>query len=431
MDKINSELLEFIHSSPTAFHAASNAGLRLIEDGYTELFEAEQWSLEEGGKYFVRRGDSSLIAFRIPDSDFDGYQIVASHTDSPCFKLKPNFELTDKSYLRISADKYGGAVLPTWLDRPLSVAGRLTVREGTKIVTKLVESDGDIAIIPSVAPHINPNKDAPLSLVSDMCALLGESVSAGRLMADLAQSVGAAPEDVVSHDLYLVNRQKGCVWGIDDSFVSSPRLDDLQCVFASLIGFLLSSDEENVPVFAVFDREEVGSEAVNGGGSAFLPDVLERISSAMGKVHSEHLRLLSNTFFISADNAHGVHPNHPELSDANNSGSLNSGIAIKHNAMGRYVTDAESDAVLKAVCEMSDIPWFDYTNRSDMPGGSTLGHILQTNLSVSAVDIGLGQLAMHSSFETAGARDTEYAYRLFSAFYSSHIYKIGNSFVIE
>ncbi len=431
MDRINSELLEFIHSSPTAFHVANNAKLRLIEDGYTELFESETWSLEEGGKYFVRRGDSSLIAFRIPDGEFDGYQIVASHTDSPCFKLKPNFEMADKSYLRISADKYGGAVLHTWLDRPLAIAGRLTVREGTRIVSRLVETDGDVAIIPTTAPHINPNKDAPLSLVSDMCALVGESASEANLLAELAQALDVAPEDVLSHDLYLVNRQKGCVWGTDNEFISSPRLDDLQCVFASLCGFLLSSEEENVPVFAIFDREEVGSEAINGGGSTFLPDILERISSAMGKVHSEHLRLLSNTFFVSADNAHGVHPNHPELSDCNNRGTLNSGIAIKHNAMGRYVTDAESEAVIKTICETSDIPWFDYTNRSDMPGGSTLGHILQTNLSVAAVDIGLPQLAMHSSFETAGARDTEYAMNLFIAFYNSHVYKLGNSFVVE
>lgn len=431
MDKINRELLEFIRSSPTAYHAVNNARTRLIEDGYTELFESEIWSLEEGGRYFVSRGDSSLIAFRMPEDDFDGYQIVASHTDSPCFKLKPDFELADKSYLRLSADKYGGAVLHTWLDRPLAIAGRLTVKEGSKIVTRLTETDGDVALIPSLAPHVDTNKDAPLSLTSDMCALVGAPSDKGRLMEELADCAGVAPEDVISHDLYLVNRQKGCVWGADNSFISSPRLDDLQCVFTSLVGFLLSSDDVNVPVLAIFDREEVGSESVNGGGSMFLPDILERISSSMGRSHTEHLRLLSNTFFISADNAHGIHPNHPEASDPNNRGALNFGIAVKHNAMGRYVTDAESEAVLKTLCEMSGVPYFDYTNRSDMSGGSTLGHILQTNLSVAAVDIGLPQLAMHSSYETAGAKDTEYAFRLFSAFYSAHIYRIGNSFVIE
>lgn len=431
MDKINSELLEFIHSSPTAFHTVNNARLRLIEDGYTELFESEQWSLDAGGKYFVTRSDSSLIAFRIPSEDFDGYQAVVSHTDSPAFKLKPDFELCDKNYLRISADRYGGPVLSSWLDRPLSVAGRLMVMDGSKAVSKLVVSHDPVAIIPSLAPHVNTNKDAPLSLASDMCALIGEGDGAGALMEELTDSIGTAPETVISHDLYLVNRQKGCLWGIDGAFVSSPRLDDLQCVFSSLMGFLLSSEEENVPVLAILDREEVGSESANGGGSMFLPDTLERISSAMGISHSEHLRLLSNTFFISADNAHGIHPNHPEASDPNNRGALNSGIAIKHNAMGRYVTDAESTAVLKTICDSADVPYFDYTNRSDMPGGSTLGHILQTHLSVSAVDIGLPQLAMHSSFETAGARDTEHALNLFLAFYNSHIYKIGNSFTVE
>lgn len=431
MDRINSDLIEFIHSSPTAFHTVYNAATRLIEDGYTELFESEIWSLEDGGKYFVRRGDSSLIAFRIPEADFDGYQIVASHTDSPCFKLKPDFELTDKNYLRISADKYGGPVLSSWLDRPLAVAGRITVREGARVVTRLVESYGDVAVIPSLAPHVTLDRNAPLSLTSDMYALLGTTSGKGELLADLADSVGVAPEDVISHDLYLVNRQKGLVWGTNGEFISSPRLDDIQCVFTSLTGFLLSNDDANVPILAIFDREEVGSESANGGGSTFLPDTLERISVSMGKAHAEHLRLLSNTFFISADNAHGIHPNHPEVSDPNNRGALNSGIAIKHNAQGRYVTDAESEAVLKTLCESADIPYFDYTNRSDMPGGSTLGHILQTNLSVSAVDIGLPQLSMHSSFETAGARDTEHAVNLFTAFYNAHIYRIGNHFTVE
>lgn len=428
MDKINSELLDFIYSSPTAFHTVENAKMRLIEDGYTELFESETWMLEAGERYFVTRSDSSLIAFRIPDEDFDGYQIVASHTDSPSFKLKHSFELCDKNYLRLSADRYGGPVLSSWLDRPLAVAGRLTVREGTRVVSRLVETDS-IALIPSLAPHVNPSKDAPLSLNTDMVALFGEAEDSGKLLSILADIAGVEAEDILSHDLYLVNREKGCVWG--DAFISSPRLDDLQCVFASLTGFLLSSDEVNVPVFAIFDREEVGSGSENGGGSMFLPSVLERISASMGKFKAEHLRLLSNSFLISADNAHGVHPNHPEVSDQGNKGYLNSGIGIKHNAMGRYVTNAESDAIVKALCKMSEIPYFDYTNRSDMAGGSTLGHILQSHLSVSAVDIGLPQLAMHSSFETAGARDTEYAHRLFMTFYSSHIYKIDNSFVIE
>lgn len=431
MEKLNYELLEFIHSSPTAFHVANNARVRLIEDGYTELFEADCWLLENGGKYFVRRGDSSLIAFRIPDDDFDGYQIVASHTDSPCFKLKPSFEMADKNYLRISADKYGGAVLSTWLDRPLSVAGRIFVKENSKIVSKLVESKDNTALIPSLAPHLKTDKDAPLSLSSDMCPLLGECRNVGALMAQLAESVGVDPDDVLSHDLYLVNRQKGCIWGEDNSFVSSPRLDDLQCVFASLKGFLLSADEINVPVFSIFDREEVGSESANGGASTFLPDVLERISFAMGKSRTQHFTLLANTFFLSADNAHAVHPNHPETADPNNKGELNSGIAIKHNAMGRYVTDAESTAIIKSLCKSADLPCFDYTNPSGIQGGSTLGHIMQTKLSVSGADIGLPQLAMHSSYETAGARDTEYAFRLFSAFFSSHIYKINNCFSIE
>lgn len=431
MKATSHDLLEFIHSSPTAFHTVQNAKMRLVEDGYTELFESGEWRLEEGGRYFVERGGSSLIAFRIPREDFDSYQIAASHTDSPCFKLKPSFEMSDGHYLRISADRYGGPVLSTWLDRPLSVAGRIVFSEGNRLVSKNVETDRAVAIIPSLAPHVNTNRDAPLSLNTDMCALLGESADAGALLEELAGTAGYDSDSIVSCDLYLVNRQNGCVWGADNAFVSAPRLDDIQCVFASLQGFLLSADEENVPVLAIFDREEVGSESANGGGSTFLPDVLERISASFGFTRSHHLALLSNSFFISADNAHAVHPNHPEASDGNNRGWLNSGIGIKHNAMGRYVTDADSEAVVKTLCKLADVPFFDYTNRSDMAGGSTLGHILQTRLSITAVDIGLPQLAMHSSFETAGARDTEYAVDFFTAFYNAYIYKPGNSFTVE
>ncbi len=429
MEKINYELLDFIASSPTAFHTVSSVATRLVEEGYTELYESSEWLLKAGGSYFVRRGASSLVAFRIPDEDFDGYQIATAHTDSPMFKLKPDFELEDK-YLRFSADKYGSPILSSWLDRPLSVAGRVVVRENNKIVTRLVETDTPIAIIPSLAPHLKTDKDAPLSLKTDMLALVGEG---GKMrVADLlADMLGIDFDSVISHDLYLVNSQKGLIWGSDFSFVSSPRLDDLQCVFAALSGFLYSLDETNVPVLALFDKEEVGSESANGASSAFLPETLERISSSLGKSRAEHFRLLSNSFFISADNAHALHPNHPEQSDSVNNGLLNSGIAIKHNAMGRYVTDAEGEGIVKTLCKTFDIPYFDYTNRSDIVGGSTLGHILQTHLSITGVDIGLPQLAMHSSFETAGARDTEYACRLFEAFFNSHIYKVANTFVIE
>ncbi len=430
MERINSELIDFIHSSPTPYHAVKNASVRLVEDGYTELYENDLWTLEVGGKYFVRRGETSLIAFRVPSDAWEGYGIVASHTDSPSFKLKPSFELFSDNYLRLSADKYGGAVLSSWLDRPLHVAGRLVISNEKGVTTRLVETPAPVAIIPSLAPHMK-KEDSPLSMNGDMCALISGGGHSGEFFTELCNIAMAEEKDVVSHDLYLVNNQKGLVWGASGDFVSAPRLDDLQCVFSSLVAFLLSSDEENIPVLAFFDREEVGSESANGGASMFLPSVLERVSDSLGRDRGEHLRALSSSFFISADNAHGVHPNHPETADSLNRGYLNSGIAIKHNAMGRYVTDAVSSSVIKSLCEHAGCPVFDYTNRADMPGGSTLGHIMQTHLSIPGADIGLPELAMHSSFETAGARDTEYAVRLFTAFFTSRITPTGNGYNIQ
>ncbi len=428
MNKINSELLDFIHSSPTAFHTVANIKSRLRADGYTELFESSKWFLEEGGKYFITRGDTSIIAFRVPSGDFAGFQIVASHTDSPAFKLKPTFEICDRNYVRASTDRYGGMLLSSWLDRPLSVAGRLVINDGGLVTSELVMTEKDVALIPSIAPHVSVPEIPP---INDMIALVGERADAGKLLEELADSVGCDVSEVVSHDLYLVNRTRGTAWGVEDSFISSPRLDDLQCVFTSLLGFMIAEDELNIPVFAAFDKEEVGNGSTNGGGSMFLPCVLERISAAFGRSRAEHFKLLSNTFLVSADNSHATHPTHPEKTDMLNSGSLNAGIAIKHSAMGRYVTDGESAAVLKALCRRAEIPYFDYTNRSDIIGGTTLGHDLQAHLSVSAVDMGLSQLAMHSCCETAGAKDTAYAFRLFSTFYSTKLYRDGSSFVLQ
>ncbi len=430
MENLNRDLIDFINDSPTPFHVVRNVKMRLIEDGYTELFENEKWSLQKAGAYFVTKGDASVIAFRVPDSGFDGFQIVAAHTDSPTFKLAPSFELSG-DYLRLSVEKYGGPVLASWLDRPLGIAGRIVVREGKRLVSKLVDSEKDIALIPSCPPHLMQNPDYKLSLKVDMPALAGERDSAEKLMSLLADRAGVEKENVVSHDLYLVNREKGRVWGISDEFLSAPKLDDLQCVFSSLSGFLLSDDEVNMPVLALFNSEEVGSGTAEGAGSTFLSDTLYRISLCLGGNSEDYLRLIANSFLVSADNAHGVHPNHPELFHENNKTLLNSGIVIKRNSQMRYITDGEGEAVFREICRMCDVPVGGYINRPDIAGGSTLGHIAISNIPVTGVDIGLPELAMHSSYETAGARDTEYAVRAFEAFFSAHIRRIGNDFIVE
>lgn len=430
MENLNRDLIDFINDSPTPYHVVRGVKMRLIEDGYTELFENEKWNIEKAGAYFVTKSDASIIAFRVPEDGFDGFQIAAAHTDSPAFKLAPSFELSGE-YLRLSAERYGTPVLASWLDRPLGVAGRVVVRDGKRLVSKLVNSEKDVAIIPSVPPHLIKTPDNKLSLNVDMIALAGECGDTGKLLDLLAKDGGFDKDAIVSHDLYLVNREKGRIWGISDEFLSAPRLDDLQCVFSSLSGFLLSDDEVNMPVLALFNSEEVGSGSAEGAGSSFLSDTLRRISLCLGGDFEDYLRLLANSFLVSADNAHGVHPNHPELFSDNNKALLNSGIVIKRNAQMRYITDGEGEAVFREICRACDVPVKIYINRPDISGGSTLGRIAISNVPVAGVDIGLPELAMHSSYETAGARDTEYAARAFEAFFSAHIRRIGNDFIVE
>lgn len=430
MENLNRDLIDFIDASLTPYHTVHQIKMRLIEDGYKELSESENWTLERAEGYFVTRSDSSLIAFRVPEHDFDGFQIAASHSDSPAFKLKPSFELSDSYYLRINAEKYGGPVLSSWLDRVLGVAGRVVVREGKNLVTKLVNLERDIALIPSVAPHLLQG-DGKLNLNIDMVALMGEKMSTERLLALVAENAGTQKENIVSHDLYLVNRDKGRVWGVNSEFISAPRLDDLQCVYASLVGFLLSSEEVNMPILAVFDSEEVGSSSFQGADSDFLSSTLERIAEALGISNADYKRLLSGSFLISADNAHAVHPNHSELTDTENKAYLNSGIVIKHNAQMRYITDARAEAIVKEICRITDVPFSDYTNRSDIQGGSTLGRIAISKVSILGADIGLPELSMHSAFETVGRRDTEYATRFFEAYYSAYIKIKNNTFTVE
>ena len=429
MENINRDLIDFVNASVTPYHTVHQIKMRLIEDGYKELKEKERWALERGEGYFVIRNDSSVIAFRVPEDDFEGFQIVASHSDSPNFKLKPLFELSDSPYLRLSVEKYGGPVLSSWLDRVLGVAGRVIVKEGKDLVSKLVNLERDIALIPSVAPHLM--QETKLNLATDMVALMGEKDSTSRLLSLIAESVGVDRENILSHDLYLINRDKGKVWGVNSEFVSSPRLDDLQCVYSSLAGFLLSGEEVNMPVLAVFDSEEVGSSSLQGANSDFLTTTLERIAEALDVSGCEYKRIISSSFLVSADNAHAVHPNHPEVTDSLNKAYLNSGIVIKHNSQMRYITDARSEAIIKELCRISDVPYTDYANRSDIQGGSTLGHIAISKVSILGADIGLPQLSMHSAFETVGKRDTEYAVRFFEAYFSAYIKIKDNAFSVE
>ncbi len=426
--KTAKEMLDFITKSPTCFHAVENIGKMLEAAGFRKLRETEEWKLEKGGKYYTERNDSSVIAFSIPAGTVKGFHMAAAHSDSPSFKVKEKPELTvEEHYLRLNTEKYGGMILSTWLDRPLSVAGRLAVRGENGIESRLVNIDQDLCVIPNVAIHMNRemNKGVEYNPQVDMLPLFAdaafdttETAEKTTLLALAAEAAGVDAEAILGEDLFLYTRQEGRFLGAKGEFVLSPRLDDLQSAFALTKAFTESAPAEYINICAVFDNEEVGSGTRQGADSTFLADVLARITEGLGANHSTYLRWIADSFLISADNAHAVHPNHPEKADPANRPYLNGGIVIKFHGSQKYTTDGISAAKMKDYCERAKVPYQTYANRSDITGGSTLGNISTAHVSVSSVDIGLPQLAMHSAVETAGMMDTEYAVRALKEFWN-------------
>ncbi len=416
---INEKLLAFLDGSPTCFQAVENVRQVLLENGYAELKESDTWQLENG-RYFTMRNRSSIIAFQIPKQDFTGFMIGASHSDSPAFKIKENPEICKDGYVRLNVEKYGGMIMPSWFDRPLSVAGRLVVKENGRFVTKLVNVDRDLMSLPSLAIHMNRkvNDGYEYNAQKDISPLLGSEEVKGKFMDIVAKAAGVRKEDILGHDLFLYVRTKGCIWGAENEYVSAMHLDDLQCGFANMYGFLASEPKNSAAVFAVFDNEEVGSLTKQGANSTFLNDVLRRIAAACGKNEEEYLKAVSSSFMVSADNAHAIHPNHMEKADPTNRPAMNKGIVIKYNANQKYTTDAVSCAIFREICRIADVPVQDFTNRSDMVGGSTLGNLSNAHVSLNTVDVGLPQLAMHAPYETAGVKDTESLIKAMTVFFS-------------
>ena len=420
--KINSELFEFIKNSPSAYHTVASVKAELIKNGYTELYEGGDWQLSDGKGYFVTKNGTSIIAFRARARS-NGFMIAASHSDFPSFRLKISPE-TVGGYTRLLVEGYGGMINYTWLDRPLSVAGRVVVRTERGVEARLVNIDRDIAVIPSVAIHLNRgvNEGYKFNHAVDLLPLVASSAGKGGVMAEIAGLAGSDASDIVSHDLFLYNREEGRVFGSQDEFILAPRLDDLECVFASLKAHLAAKDSDSVPVLAVFDNEEVGSATKQGAASSFLYDTLKRISGEAFE------KMLASSFMVSADNAHAKHPNHPELSDAENAPVLNGGIVVKWNANQKYATDGISDAIFRTLCDRCGAKTQIYYNRADMPGGSTLGSISNTKVSVPTVDIGLPQLAMHSAMETAGANDVTELIKALTELFGASLKKTADGF---
>lgn len=427
--KTTSELLDFIQKSPSCYHAVDNIKNILDENGFCELSEGKVWELKEGGKYYVIRNYSSIIAFKIPQKNFKGFNIVASHSDSPTFKIKENYQIeVDNKLVKLNVEKYGGMIFSSWFDRPLSIAGKVVVKCGNKFESKLVNIDRDLVVIPNLAIHFNRNINDgyKYNVQADMLPLYGGVDAKDSLMKLVADSAYVDEKDILGSDLFLYNRMNGSIWGANEEFISSPKLDDLQCAFSSLKGFLAGENEDTVQVCAVFDNEEVGSLTKQGAESTFLVDTLKRINSDIGRTEEEYLTAIANSFMVSADNAHAVHPNHPQTSDPTNRPYMNEGIVIKFNANQKYTTDSMSAAVFKSICEDVDVPYQVFTNRSDIAGGSTLGNISNSKVSLNTVDIGLPQLAMHSAYETAGVKDTYYMVKAMESFYKTSIIQEEN-----
>ena len=416
------KLIEFIRRSPTAFHAVDSVCKELSD--FTPLQENASWCLTPGGKYYVTRNRSSVIAFTLPDGPVSAFQLIASHSDSPTFKIKENAEIDVRGhYIQLDTERYGGMIMSSWFDRPLSVAGRVLARTPEGVKTILVDLDRDAALIPNVAIHMNReiNNGYKYNAAVDTFPLWGTEAACGTFRTQAAEAAGIAEEDILGADLYLYNRMEGCVWGVDGEFVSAPRLDDIECAFSALEAFKAAKHGRHANVYCVFDNEEVGSTTKQGADSSFLADVLRRILLSLGQGEEAYYTALANSFMLSADNAHAVHPNHPEFSDPENRVFMNGGIVVKFNANQKYTTDGVSEAVFHRICRDADVPVQHYANRSDMPGGGTLGNISGSHVSINTLDIGLAQLAMHSSYETAGARDVDYMIRGMKAFYETEI----------
>lgn len=420
--KING-LFDFISKTPTAYHTVAEIKKRLEIAGFSEFSEGECPEFKDGTGYFTVRNGSSVIAFRY-NKDARGFMIAASHSDTPSFRVKMNSDL-DGAYGKLSVEKYGGMIHYTWLDRPLSVAGRVVIETDSGIRTELADLDRPVLSIPSVAIHLrrSVNDGVALNPAVDMIPLLSDK--GGRGLADLlAERLGVKKSEIISHDLFLYVKEEPKLFGADNEFVLSPRLDDAGCVYSSLEAFLSAESTSSIPVLAVFDNEEVGSDTKQGANSTFLDFTLRKIAG--DRLYS----MLKSSFMVSADNGHAIHPNHPELSDAKCAPVLNGGVVIKYNANQRYATDGISAAIFEKICRRASVPVQYYYNRADLPGGSTLGSISDTRVSIPTVDIGLPELAMHSAVETAGARDTDAMIDALTEFFSSALLRTEDGFDI-
>lgn len=410
-------LAHFISSSPSVFHVVANAASMLEGKGFVRLDEKRRFALKAGQSYYIVRNSSSLIAFRLPARKPSSMHIIASHTDSPTFRLKPSpVDSSSGKYSTLNVEAYGGSIYSSWFDRPLSVAGREFVKGANGPEERLVDFSRDLVQIPSLAIHQRreANDGVKISVQKEMMPLVSTSVcDFSRLLAD---TLAVDEADIIDTDLFLYNRTPASFWGADGEFFSSPRLDDLMCAFSSLRALLEAEESDRIQLVALFDNEEVGSSSRQGALSDFLSSTVERILFSLGLDLEERAMLVSSSFLVSADNGHAMHPNYTEKCDITNRPVLNGGVLLKYSGDQKYSTDAYSASRLISLMEREGIPYQKFANNSDIRGGSTLGSLSLRQLSLPSADVGCAQLAMHSSYETAGVEDASSILRFFKAF---------------
>jgi len=418
------DLLDFIDASPSPWHVGASVAQRLEAQGFAALREEEPWRIKPGGRYFVVRGGSSVVAFvagaQAPDRA--GFKIVGAHTDSPGLRLKPRAPHAAEPMARLGVEVYGGPILATFADRDLSLAGRVSLRTASGPQTRLLRIDKPLARLPNLAIHMNRNvneEGLKLNKQTELPLLLGYLQDAfppaEQFRALLAHEAGAEPEEIINWELQVYDTQKGVFWGAQEEFIADSQLDNLASCHAAISALLKAEAPGATCVCALFDHEEIGSESAKGAGGSFLADVLERIGD--GWPPQARAQAMARSFFVSADMAHAYHPNFPAAYEPLHPIRVNGGPAIKTNACHRYATDSESEAFFIHWCEQAEVPWQQYAHRSDLGCGSTIGPIVASRLGVRTVDVGTPLWAMHSVRESAGAADPALMVRVLRCFF--------------
>lgn len=423
------EVIEFIDESPSTYHVVKNCSDILDENGFERIMPREKWEIKKGGKYFLKKSSSTIIAFTVGE-DFDvknGFKIFGAHTDSPCFRIKPNPEMVTENVVRLNTEVYGGPILSTWFDRPLSIAGRVIVKGEDSFFPRTVKIkiDEPLLTIPNLAIHQNREVNNGVKIdkqndVLPVISLINKNFEReGYLERIILEKTGIKKEDIIDFDLYLYATEKGCLLGANEEFMSSPKIDNLASVYTGLIGLLEAEEnQDRINIFVAFDNEEIGSATKQGADSNYLLNTLERISLALGLSRGDFLQMLESSYILSADAAHAAHPAHLGKTDPTNRGKINEGISIKISAKQKYTSDGYSIAVIKQLIEGTEIQIQPFVNESNELGGSTIGPISSTHLDIDGVDLGVPMLAMHSVRELCGIFDVFYLKELAKEFFS-------------